>query len=410
MRILSWISVLSLMCLFSAGQATADNRDKKSERPPFETFTWSPVRETNFFDPFMWEPRAGLQALELHGHLFVIAGRKPILDPFNPFASEVFGDVWVSNDDGSSWTELIADAEADGLWRRRAYFDAVLHKGEMCLLGGQNYLAEGSEFFNDVWCSPNGYDWQERTAAASWTGRAGLGAASFKGRLWVMAGSKNDDEDINGGDRIFFNDVWFSANGGRKWKQATADAAWPARAGGVVIAKGPYLYLLGGEVGFDDPSEYLNDVWRTHNGIDWELMTDNAPWSPRPGHKCSVVADYIVCTGGFGVPANPSDVWVSRNGADWEPVNFTPWNNFPGSPFSCLPPAPPALPGFVCDNVRYDFDMLTRPLEGAGNSRRSRTPSFEILTFGGDRETFFLPSEVNIFRVENDVWRFGPLE
>jgi N-acetylneuraminic acid mutarotase len=422
------IIVLVLLCASVFGVNADDDSSERSEhyRPDFEVFRWEAIRSTNFFDPFMWEPRAGLQAVELHDHLFVIGGRKPIVVPGVPFASEIFGDVWVSGDGGASWTELIADAEAAGLWRNRAYFEAVTHKGRVCIMGGQNYSPFGSEFFNDVWCSRNGWKWKERTDAAPWMERAGLGAASFRGKLWVMAGSKNDDEDISGFGRIFFNDVWYSKNSGRTWKRATANAPWEPRAGGVVIAKGRYLYLLGGEKGFDNPNEYFNDVWRTRNGRDWELMTDSAPWSPRPGHKCSVVSDYIVCTGGFGVPFNPSDVWVSRDGADWELVNLTPWNNSPQPPPSCSPPAPPPPDPLICDNIRYDFDMLTRDLSDgtdddsdsdsdSGDSRGM--PKFEILTFGGDREVFFVPPgfpislpEYNQFRVENDVWRFGPTE
>jgi hypothetical protein len=31
-----------------------------------------------------------------------------------------------------------------------------------------------------------------------------------------------------------------------------------------------------------------------------------------------------------------------------------------------------------------------------------------IMTFGGDRERFGLPSNVNAFLIENDVWQFSP--
>jgi len=31
-----------------------------------------------------------------------------------------------------------------------------------------------------------------------------------------------------------------------------------------------------------------------------------------------------------------------------------------------------------------------------------------IMTFGGDRERFGLPSDVNAFLIENDVWQFSP--
>lgn len=336
--------------------------------------------------------------------LFVIAGRSP-KDTDIPRDSLIHGDVWVSHDLGVNWVELLEDAEAAGLWRNRAYFEAVTQGNHMYILGGQNFVAiprpfpcaiwppelgpcpdfiTASDFFNDVWRSTDGVNWQEMTSDAPWEARAGLSAASFKGRLWVMAGSQNDDASIGGLDRKFFNDVWYSKDGSQ-WHAATMDAPWEARAGGVVLVKGGWLYLLGGEKGFTDPADYFNDIWRTKNGKNWELVTDNAGWSPRPGHKCAVLANHFVCMGGFGIPFNPMDIWVSKNGANWRQVSDSPWNAT--SP----------------DDIRYDFDMLTVK-GGMGGLKPS------IFTFGGDRETFILPPEVNFFRVENDVWRYGPME
>ena len=40
--------------------------------PSFESYEWSEIVETDFLEPERWEPRAGLQAVELHNHLFVI--------------------------------------------------------------------------------------------------------------------------------------------------------------------------------------------------------------------------------------------------------------------------------------------------------------------------------------------------
>jgi hypothetical protein len=343
--------------------------------------------------------------VELHNRLYVIAGRSP-KNTNIPRDSLIHGDVWASDDLGVNWVELLEDAEDAGLWRNRAYFEAVTQGNHMYILGGQNFIAiptpppvcdtwpselgpcpdfiTVSDFFNDVWRSTDGISWEEMTSAAPWEARAGLSAASFKGKLWVLAGSQNDDASIGGLDRKFFNDVWYS-NDGSEWHAATTNAPWEARAGGVALVKGGWLYLLGGEKGFVNPADYFNDVWRTKDGEHWELVTESAGWSPRPGHKCAVVANHFVCMGGFGIPFNPSDVWVSKDGATWKQVSESPWNAT--SP----------------DDIRYDFDMLTVS-GGSGGLKPS------IFTFGGDRETFVLPPEVNFFRVENDVWRYSPME
>jgi hypothetical protein len=209
--------------------------------PSFTDYQWTEIVETDLLTPDRWEPRAGLQAVELHNHLFVIAGRTP-LPPTqqNPFASLIHGDVWVSSDLGNTWFELLDDAQSAGLWKNRAYFEAVTKGGYIYIMGGQNFttfipgppFVLPSEFFKDVWRSKNGVDWEQMTSDAEWAafpekcpapfgppvsqGRAGLSAVSFKGKLWVLGGSQGDDTSIvpGGADcRDFFNDVWYSQDG-----------------------------------------------------------------------------------------------------------------------------------------------------------------------------------------------------
>ena len=89
-------------------------------------------------------------------------------------------------------------------------------------------------------------------------GRAGLSAVSFKGKLWVLGGSQGDDLSIGGGPncRQVFNDVWYSSDG-IEWHEATAgidkddpDVIWRPRAGAVVVVKGGWMYIIGGEQAF----------------------------------------------------------------------------------------------------------------------------------------------------------------
>jgi len=113
------------------------------------------------------------------------------------------------------------------------------------------------------------------------------------------------------------------------------------------VTKGGYIYLLGGENGFVcEPlpfctPPYFNDVWRTRDGVTWELVTPAAGWSPRPGHACVVAAFHIVCFGGFGLLQNPVDMWASFDGARWVRLPTPPWNAT--SP----------------DQIKYDFAALS---------------------------------------------------
>jgi hypothetical protein len=365
-----------------------------------------------------WAKRAGLQAVELGNRFYVLGGRTPNPTQFNPFGSILWDDVWESNDLGESWTRIAAGPVANPgnpnpIWAARGYFQAVTKDDAMFVLGGQDFSVRpnppencppqplpcppfipDSTFFNDVWSSTDGTNWEQLTANAPWKERAGLSAIVFDGSIFVIGGGNGDDVAIGGTGRELFNDVWRSSNG-INWELVTDNAPWPARAGAAVVEKNGYLYILGGEDGFLCNSEsgslqcpYFNDVWRSHDGASWELVTAAAGWSPRPGHQCQVVQDTIVCFGGFGfpagdptVPVHPSDVWASRDGENWAQTSDAPWNASSSA------------------DVKYDFDSLVVEGEPDGMG-----PS--IFTFGGDREASFLAPSPML--VDNDVWRFSP--
>ncbi len=366
-----------------------------------------------------WAPRAGLQVVQLDRSFYLMGGRSPRAPVGGvpiPGDSDIWADVWRSDDQGKSW-RLVLDTGSPGHWPARAYFKAVGKAGFMYVLGGQNFnlipnpicpppfqgcqpFLSVSDFFNDVWRSRDGVDWQRMTEDSGWEPRAGLTSVVFKGEIYVFGGSRNDDSAIIGGPpaRIYFNDVWKSRDGAH-WVQVVENAPWAPRAGAAAVVKDGYIYLLGGEEGFlCQPvpfctPPYFNDVWRSRDGATWELVTPSAAWAPRPGHQAAVIFNRIYLFGGFGQsqdpsdpfgPANPVDIWVSEDGTDWSLVTGSPWN------------------ATSAEEIKYDFAAVA--VHGAGGGLR---PS--IFTFGGDRETFNFGDPGNYLRVDNDVWRFSPL-
>jgi hypothetical protein len=402
-RVIAFLAVIATFCALPpqavAGVGAND----------FASYSWTRIYGDN---PAGWVGRAGLQAVELRNHLYVMGGRTPNPSQSDPFASVLWNDVWESGDLGRSWRQVTARAG----WQARGYFQAVTKGDAMYVLGGQNLKAgpppvcppdvfSCSDFFNDVWMSTDGVGWEEMPEVGErWAPRAGLSAIEFKGWIYVLGGSQGDDVAIGGAGRVLYNDVWRSRDG-RRWERMTANAEWAPRAGAAVVEKNGFLYVLGGEDGFlctPGPfgleCPYFNDVWRSRDGASWELVTMSAGWSPRPGHQCQVLLDTIVCFGGFGWPAvadptrppgpgnplvanHPRDVWVSRDGRQWEKLPHPPWN------------------AATAANVKYDFDSLV-VTGGPGGLRPS------IFTFGGDREISFINPDPGA--VDDDVWRFSP--
>ncbi|MDH3682622.1 MAG: hypothetical protein OEV40_22025 [Acidimicrobiia bacterium] len=373
-------------------------------------------RWTLTVDDAPWGGRAGLRVVELDGSLFLLGGRTP-RESTIPGDSDIWADVWRSDDLGRTWDAVLA-GDDPAPWPARAYFQAVVKDGAVFVLGGQDFglqpnpfcalLEQGlepppslgidpdapcpeflptSEFYNDVWSSTDGQTWEQMTGSAPWQGRAGLSAVVVDDHLYVLGGSRNDDASIIGADgpqRVYFNDVWRSTDG-VEWELMTDDAPWEPRAGASVVAHRGAIWLFGGEAGFTcEPTPgceppYFNDVWRSTDGANWEEVSPAAAWSPRPGHQCEVLGNDFVCFGGFGLEENPMDVWFSADGMQWAELAAPPWN------------------AATSDDIRYDFDSIAVDTEEGPI----------ILTFGGDRETFDFGDPDNYLRIEDDVWRLA---
>ncbi|MFM7252922.1 MAG: hypothetical protein ACKO27_07635 [Ilumatobacteraceae bacterium] len=383
----------------SAAATVPDTTSAVTDTTGFPVMPIAAAGWTMAVDGAPWGGRAGLRVVALDGadgqQLFVLGGRTPKDSPI-PGVSDLWGDVWRSDDAGVRWTKVL---ESGAAFAPRAYFQALVHDGAMYVIGGQDFGFPASNFYNDVWRSADGVTWERMTEAAPWVGRAGLMAASFGDAIYVFGGSRNDDSAIigpTGPAREYFNDVWRSTDGGATWEEVAAAAPWPARAGGAVAVHEGALYLLGGEVGFicqpfpgcDPP--YFNDVWRTTDGDTWELVAEEAAWSSRPGHQCesldittpALSGPAIVCFGGFGQLENPIDVWATSDGATWAQLDSSPWN------------------AATSEQGRYDFDSTVAVVPGEAGD----VPA--IITVGGDRETFEFGDPENWLRVDDDVWWF----
>jgi hypothetical protein len=405
---------ITVLALALTAAACADPPGEPGQAVDLPSYRW-----TLAADDAPWGGRAGLQVVDLDGTLFIIGGRTPRPSTI-PGDSDIWADVWRSTDEGRTW-EPIGGGLSDNPvpWPARAYFQAVIKDGTIFVVGGQDFglepnpfcelLEQGlkpppglgidpdapcpeflptSRFFNDVWASTDGIAWEERTADAPWAGRAGLSVVALGDDLFVLGGSRNDDASLigpSGPEREYFNDVWRSADGA-EWELLAEAAPWEPRAGAALVAHRGAMWLFGGEAGFTcEPvatctPPYFNDVWRSTDGSEWTLVSPSSAWSPRPGHQCEVLGDEFVCFGGFGLQANPTDAWYSADGVTWSEL-----------------PEPPWAAG-TADDIRYDFASITIETD-AGPA---------ILTVGGDRETFDFDDPENHLRIEDDVWLLAP--
>lgn len=181
-------------------------------------------------------------------------------------------DVWSSRD-GRHW-DLVRD---DVPWGDRVLHYTVAHDDRIWVIGGQSLpqFGGGPEcFYNDVWSSPDGVDWTRVIEHAPWPPRGMIGgSAVFQGRIWLLGGGWYDTPTTP--ERAFYNDVWSSADG-VNWERHVEHAAWRARQYHDVAVFDDHLWVLEGY----QRTGNCNDVYCSSDGTRWQEIADT-PWAPR---------------------------------------------------------------------------------------------------------------------------------
>lgn len=210
-----------------------------------------------------WPPRHTAGYAVHNGRMWVVGS--------DAIQKRYYRDVW-SSSDGREWALVCEDAP----WGYRVLHHTVAFDGRLWVMGGQTLpqFAPGPErHFGDVWCSEDGVDWECVNAQAPWPARGMIGgSAVLAGRMWLLGGGIYDTPAHP--ERVFYNDVWSSADG-REWECHTSCAPWaPRQYHEVAVFDGRLWVLEGWNYG------NRNDVWHSRDGREWTQLP-GTPWAPR---------------------------------------------------------------------------------------------------------------------------------
>eukprot|EP01029_Cantina_marsupialis_P000097 TRINITY_DN1010_c0_g1_i4.p1 TRINITY_DN1010_c0_g1~~TRINITY_DN1010_c0_g1_i4.p1 ORF type:complete len:643 (-),score=58.63 TRINITY_DN1010_c0_g1_i4:451-2379(-) len=274
-----------------------------------------------------WHSRAFFSACEFNNMMYITAGSYTVhLEHHSD--TVFFNDVWRSGD-GVLW-ESVASFTA---FKPRDSAAMIVFNKELVILGGNvipdspvksNDKAVISQV-NDVWTSKDGVAWRQLVEKAPWTPRDTISAAVFRGFLWIFGGY-HDDHTLN--------DIWRSHDG-KTWHRLVLTAPWKSRHCHTVKEFRGKLYLIGGEHVSLDTQEPLNDVWSSVDGVQWNLVRNHAPWSPRILHASLVYNGFLWFLGGAvyhvsetnipSIPIKFNDVFYSRDGNTWIQASKPNW-------------------------------------------------------------------------------------
>lgn len=242
--------------------------------------------------------------------------------PYNPYSGFVsFRDqMWAfhltsfSSSDGIQWDTVACNIQfeqgtkftvfKDAIWAVKAY---------------------------DIWKSDDGINW-EIVTSVPWISRSLPGFIVCQDKLWFFGGGSGYGTY---GMDYYFNDVWYSEDG-INWQLATNNADWPGRYWFTAQSYNDMLFLIGGWNFYHlDNGTFgnLNDIWFSEDGISWKEWQGSS-WENRHAQLSFVFENSLWFSSGYGtngVSTLYNDVWqfdgrLYFSKRDGEITNLETWN------------------------------------------------------------------------------------
>jgi hypothetical protein len=291
--------------ILTAACTMAPDALRAQTKPDSKNLSW--VRVTEHAG---WQPRDSSGEVVYNSKMWLLGGW---FDSYGPFPH----DVWNSSD-GVHWNQVTQAAP----WVHADLPVSLVFDNKMWMMSGwYKGRFKDASASNQVWRSVDGANWECATAKAAWPARCGAAGAVHHGKMWILGGT--DHYYVNG---KLLNDVWSSTDGVH-WEMATRNAPWPPRAHHAALAFNDKLWVMGGgnyRADFD-PNRFpaylaYNDVWSSADGVQWNRVTDKAPWQPRLWFSALVYKNRMWMLGGWSdkPSQNWNDVWYSSDGANWK--------------------------------------------------------------------------------------------
>lgn len=244
---------------------------------------WTVERPNTFgkpgFDPAReWEGRHTAGYAVFKNRMWIVGG--------DAIQRHYQDDVWNSVD-GRSWVHVNRGRKVP--WGPRVLHCTLVFKNRIWVLGGQTlpqFASAGERFYDDVWNSTDGITWRQiKPKDPHWTPRGMIGGSViFKDRMWVLGGGTYDTPQHP--QRKFYNDVWSSPDG-VNWQRHAEHAPWKARQYHEVAVFDDKMWVL---EGWNQTNR--NDVWYSSDGATWHELP-NTPWKPRHAASVFVTRDAL---------------------------------------------------------------------------------------------------------------------
>ena len=280
--------------------------------------------EVNAAAPFA--PRDGAGALVFADKIWLLGGWSPADKTYFPRICN--NEVW-SSADGIDWTLVKENTFAEGYdpaadWEGRHTAGYAVFNERMWIVGGDG---NQGHYQNDVWSSADGAHWDCVNRDVAWGPRLLHYTFVLRDKIWILGGQTLPQ--FAPAEERFYDDVWHTEDGVDWQRLEPREPCWTPRGmiGGSAVFQ-DRVWILGGGT-YDTPDRpdriYYNDVWSSADGIDWHCNVETAPWAPRDYHEVAVFDDKLWLLEGFDGKGNRNDVWYSSDGESWTELPDVPW-------------------------------------------------------------------------------------
>ncbi len=280
--------------------------------------------EVNAAAPFA--PRDGAGALVFADKIWLLGGWSPADKTYFPRICN--NEVW-SSADGIDWTLVKENTFAEGYdpaadWEGRHTAGYAVFNERMWIVGGDG---NQGHYQNDVWSSADGAHWDCVNRDVAWGPRLLHYTFVLRDKIWILGGQTLPQ--FAPAEERFYDDVWHTEDGVDWQRLEPREPCWTPRGmiGGSAVFQ-DRVWILGGGT-YDTPDRpdriYYNDVWSSADGIDWHCHVETAPWAPRDYHEVAVFDDKLWLLEGFDGKGNRNDVWYSSDGESWTELPDVPW-------------------------------------------------------------------------------------
>lgn len=207
------------------------------------------------FNDYMWAFDGHAHRSKDGIHWEDVSSNTPYWGKMTTFKNEIWavqGSYLYKTGDGINWT-LVREVP----WYYRGDPVFLEHEGMLYMMGGSNNYGTIYEFYwQDVWRSQDGVNWEVLIYKAPWEGNLWPVFTSFDGKIWLMGGASSKRPE-NGGNT---NAIWYTEDG-IDWNRLILDNVWSPRHAQFIWNFQNSIWIAAGYEGGGPPGLF-SDVWK----------------------------------------------------------------------------------------------------------------------------------------------------